>query len=440
MNILRLGYHVEPQIFYEICDREGILIWQDFPMLWDYDVNRVREACSQMKELVLQFYNHPSIILWCCHCEPMGSNQLLLDIPLKETIEKFDKCKRKILLRAHMKDHPFVGWYMSSYYNFLTLPGGRNPNEFGAQSLPNASSKFWVDLGRENWWPINKEWEYRDFQRFLMLYLAEILKDHRGSVTLKQFIKLSQLYQSKLLKFGIESFRRGKGKIHGTILFTFNDAWPSITWSIVDYYRNPKEAYFAVKKAYQPILCSIELPTVPIPQISSIQLILFDLRELFVAPVKAWSWNEYFTRESTLTTNLWLINDYNHTISNAKLKFELKKEDKTYFIKEYKLTIPPSCSKLVKTIRFRFSKDMEYGEYLIKVSISDNNGMIISENELVVYLNSFWTKLSQGVSRFFGIFKGFLTAILGQDVQLRMFVNAFLKRYQKLAERSWCLD
>ena len=440
MNILRLGYHVEPQKFYEVCDREGVLIWQDFPMLWDYDVTRVRAACKQMKELILQFYNHPSIILWCCHCEPMGSNQLLLDIPLKKTIEKLDKCNRKILLRAEMKDHPFVGWYFSSYYNFLTLPGGKNPNEFGAQSLPNANSKFWLDLGRENWWPINNEWEYRDFQKLLALYLAEILKGHKGGVTLKQFIKLSQLYQSKLLKFGIESFRRGKGKIHGSILFTFNDAWPSITWSIVDYFRNPKDAYFAVQKAYQPVLCSIELPTFPIPKILSLQLIVFDLRELFVAPLKAWSWNEYFTRESTLTANLWIINDYNHKIIDAKLKCELKKENKTYFTKEYKLNIPSSCSKLVKPIRFKFSKDMEFGEYLISVSISDNKGIKISENDLKVYLNSSWRKMSQGLSRFFGIFKGFLAAILGQDVQLKMFVNAFLKRYQKLAERSWCLE
>jgi beta-mannosidase len=433
MNILRLGYHVEPQDFYDICDHEGILIWQDFPMLWDYDVSRV-------KELILQFYNHPSIILWCCHCEPMGSNQILLDVPLQETIKKFDTSNRKILLRAHMKDHPFVGWYYSTYYNFLTLPGGENPNEFGAQSVPNASSKFWLDLGRENWWPINNEWMYRDLQKFIMLYLAEILKGHKKGVTLKEFIELSQSYQSKVLKFGIEAFRRGKGKIHGSILFTFNDPWPSITWSIVDYYRNPKSAYYAVKKAYQPIICSVELSTLRLPKIPSIQFILFDLRELLIAPLKALSWNEYHTPNSILTANLWIINDYPYPFLKARLKWELVKGNKIYFTEDFNLSIPPSCSKLVKLIQFKFTKDMAYGEYLIKTRLYDNNGTEISINELPIYLNSSWIKFTKGISRFFGIFKGFLVALLGQEQQLRMFLDSFLKRYEKLAKKSWCFD
>lgn len=440
MNILRLGYHVEPQIFYDICDREGILIWQDFPMLWDYDVNRVRAACKQMKELVLQFYNHPCIILWCCHCEPMGSNQILLDIPLKAIIEKIDKSKRKILLRAHMIDHPFVGWYFSTYYNFLTLPGGKNPNEFGAQSLPNADSKFWLDLGRENWWPINQEWTYRDFQKTITLFVAEILRGYKGRITLKKFIELSQLYQSKLLKFGIEAFRRGKGKVHGSILFTFNDAWPSITWSIVDYYRNPKQAFYAVQNAYQPILCSFELPTIPLPRIPRLPLFFIDLSELLIAPLKAVSWNEYFTRNSTLKVNLWIINDYNYNISDTKLKFKLMRAKKIFFSKEYRLVIPPSSLKLVKTIEFRFTREMDYGEYQLQASIYDKTGVTLSENDLIIYLNSTWRKISSELSRFFGIFKGYLTAILGLEIQLKMFLNAFLKRYEKLAKKSYCVE
>ncbi|NVM52942.1 MAG: beta galactosidase jelly roll domain-containing protein [Candidatus Helarchaeota archaeon] len=441
INILRLGYHIEPQNFYDICNREGILIWQDFPLLWDYELSpsRIREACRQMKELVIQFYNHPSIAIWCCHCEPLG-NQKALDISLKRTIQIFDKSKRKIFLEASHKDHPFVGWYYSTYYNFLTLPGGKNPNEFGAESLPSANSKFWTDMGRENWWPINEEWIYRDFQKSITLYLAQILKGHKGGVTLQQFIKYSQSYQAKLLKFGIEAFRRGKGKVHGCILFTFNDAWPSITWAIVDYYRNPKEAFYAVKKAYQPLLCSIELPTIPIPNLPNIALTVVNLRELCIAPLKVLSWGEYFTPNSNFKANLWIINDYNHEISNAKLNWELKKDEKTLFSKEFKLNIPSSCSTFVKTIKFKFTKDMEYGKYSIKVTIYDSKGAKITENDLTVYLNSRWKKIINALSRFFGIFKGYLVSGMGQEVQLRMFIDAFLNRYKKLAKRSWCLE
>ena len=442
MNILRNGYHIEPQIFYDVCDREGILIWNDFPLLWDYDVSRsrIKEACRQMKEFVLQFYNHPSIVIWCCHCEPMSANQITLDISLKRTIQILDKSNRTILLAAEHRSHPFVGWYYSTYYNFLTLPGGKNPNEFGAQALPNVNSKFWLDMGRENWWPINEEWEYRDFQKFITLYLAEVLKDHKGGVTLKQFIKSTQSYQAELLKFGLEAFRRGKGKIHGAILFTFSDAWPSITWSIVDYYRNPKEGFYTVKKAFQPVLCSIELPTFPVPNLPNIQLVVLNLRELIIAPLKALSWNEYFTRNSTLRANLWIINDYTYKISGAKLKWEMKKGEKTLVSEQFKINIPPSCSRFVKQIKYRFTKDMEYGEYLIKTTVSNEDGIIISENDLIVHLSSTWKRITKALSRFFGIFKGYLASISGQEIQLRMFIDAALKRYEKLAERSWCLE
>ncbi|MHA1271292.1 MAG: glycoside hydrolase family 2 protein [Candidatus Helarchaeota archaeon] len=440
MNILRLGYHVEPQIFYEICDELGILIWQDFPMLWDYDVNRVKEACRQMKELVIQFYNHPCIVIWCCHCEPIGKNQIILDLSLKHTIQSIDKSNRVIFLTAAHAEHPFVGWYYSTYYNFLTLPGGKNPNEFGAESLPNSNSKFWSDLGRENWWPINKEWAYRDFQKFITLYLAEILKGHRGGITLRQFINYSQKYQAELLKFGIEAFRRGKGKIHGIILFTFNDAWPSITWSIVDYYRNPKLAYYTVKKVYQPLHCSVELPTLPIPNFPNIHLIILNLRELCIAPLKAFSWNNYFTRNSKLKAYIWTVNDYNREFKNVKIIWKLILDKITIFKEEFPANIPPSSSNIIKRIEFKFSKEMKYGEYLIKIIILDKNNELLSENELKIYLCSKWKKVKNSISRFFGIYKGYLSSFLGQEIQIKMILNSLLNKYKKLARKSWCLE
>ena len=442
MNILRNGYHIEPQDFYDVCDREGILIWQDFPLLWDYDISqsRIKEACRQAKEMVMQFYNHPSIVIWCCHCEPLSDSQIKLDLSLRQTIQKYEKSNRKILLKASHEDHPFVGWYFSTYYNFLTLPGRRNPNEFGAQALPNENSKFWSDMGRENWWPINKEWVYRDFQRVLMFYLTDIFYETKGGITLKQFIKLSQSYQARLLKFGLETFRRGKGKIHGSILFTFNDAWPSITWSIVDYYRNPKLGFYSVKKAFQPLLCSIELPTVPVPNIPPIQLSIINISEILIAPLKALTWNEYFTQGSIIKANLWIINDYNYSINNAILKWELIKNDQSFFSQRFRLTIPSSCSIFIKTIKFKFKDDLEFGEYLIKTTILDNKGKVISNNDFTIFLCSKWKMIKKAIFRFLNVYKNHIFAILGMEINIKMIINAIRGKYKKLAEKSYCLE
>ncbi|MHA1249419.1 MAG: glycoside hydrolase family 2 protein [Candidatus Helarchaeota archaeon] len=439
MNILRVGYHVEPQIFYDICDEHGILIWQDFPMLWDYDIKRTKEACIQMKELVIQYYNHPSIAIFCCHCEPLGLDQKVLDKSLQNVIKYFDKSNRKIFLSAKHSDHPFVGWYYSTYYNFLTLPGGKNPNEFGAQSLPSLNSKFWEVIPPEAKWPYNKIWDYYDFQRFITLYIAEILKNHKGGINFQDFIKYSQEYQAKLLKFGIEAFRRGKGKIHGCILFTFNDAWPSITWSIVDYYRNPKLAYYSVQKAFQPLLCSIELPTPPVPDLPNIHAIVLNLRELFIAPLKALFWNENFTRNSMMKLNLWIINDFNREIKDAFLKVEILNKEKLLKLYKFKLNIPASSKIFIKKIEYKFDKHAKLGQYNIRATIHDSE-KIISTNEFSIYVVSTWKKIKKSIFRFFGIYKGYLASILGQEIQIKTIINSLLGKFKKLAKNNWCID
>jgi beta-mannosidase len=75
--------------------------------------------------------------------------------------------------------------------------------------------------------------------------------------SLEEFVSNSQEYQADLLKFAIEAYRRGKGKITGYFQFMFIEPWEGITWAVVDLNREPKKGYYALQRASNPVLLSL---------------------------------------------------------------------------------------------------------------------------------------------------------------------------------------
>ncbi len=79
--------------------------------------------------------------------------------------------------------------------------------------------------------------------------------------SLEQFIANSQAYQSHLIQYATECYRRAKyATITGVIQFDFSDPWPAVTWSVVDYWRAPKPAFEALRRSMQPVLPCFRLP------------------------------------------------------------------------------------------------------------------------------------------------------------------------------------
>jgi hypothetical protein len=99
-------------------------------------------------------------------------------------------------------------------------------------------------------------WRFHDFQP------AETFDNgiDPGS-SLEEFIANSQGYQSFLIQYGTECYRRAKyTNVTGIIQFDFCDPWPAITWSVLDYWRMPKPGYDALRRSMQPVLPSFMLP------------------------------------------------------------------------------------------------------------------------------------------------------------------------------------
>jgi beta-mannosidase len=78
--------------------------------------------------------------------------------------------------------------------------------------------------------------------------------------SLEQFIEDSQAYQARFIQFHTEYYRRHKFRpCNGAHLFCFNDCWPALTWSVVDYYRKPKAGFMALQRAMAPLQALLEL-------------------------------------------------------------------------------------------------------------------------------------------------------------------------------------
>ena len=342
INILRMHAHVNRKEYYDECDKQGILVWQDFALQWTYDESPefIANASSQIKDMVKQHYNHPSIAFWCCQNEP-GKQIETVDPFLFDAVLSMDN-SRIIRKASNYEEHPYDGWYWGNKEHFAAKPMGPLVTEFGAQALPefNSLKKFIPQKDLSN--PTKESWAYHNFQYEQTFKIAEV---SRGK-NVKEFISNSQTYQAELLQTAIDFYRRGKNKdITGIFQFMFIDCWPSITWSVVDYYGKKKQGYFTLQKAFQPLYVSV-----------SVRM------------------KKYFAGQP-LNIDYWIINDYHKSFRSCKIIFRIGKK-KIANIPVKKISEDSIAHFTWETNEIKLPVKMETGKYRIDIEIIQNKSII----------------------------------------------------------------
>ena len=256
VNAVRIHAHVSRSELYDALDEAGIMVWQDFPLQWVYgdDDEFADNAITQIQDMVRLLYNHPSIVIWACHNEPR-QNLRTLDPMLASAVRQMD-ASRVVREASTAEEHTYPGWYYGSYLEFRETPARPLVTEFGAQALP--SLELLREMFREDklFPPDWGDWGFHCFAYHEMFRVAKV----DMGPDIETFVKNSQEYQARLLQFAIESYRRIKyHDVTGLFQFMFVDFWPSITWSVVDYHRVPKEGYYTLQRAYQPLLGSVDI-------------------------------------------------------------------------------------------------------------------------------------------------------------------------------------
>ncbi|HHV62531.1 MAG TPA: hypothetical protein GXX51_07845 [Firmicutes bacterium] len=276
MNMLRTFCVVEKPEFYDLCDELGILVYQDFPMQWRMarGSDLVRRAIPQMRDMVDLLYNHPSVAIWCFGSEPGRENFEKLGMALATECRRYDQTR--LVQQANeypnhwdilaLKDkykwdidfHYYSGWYWGPVEELHSFDKAwfEVVTEYGAQALPCRESLERFIPEEDLWPPKWRTYKHHCFQEDLQL--RWIPKPEN----LDQFIEDSQRYQAFFLKYHTEFYRKMKFQpCNGALQFCFNDCWPAVTWSVVDYYRKPKPGYYALKQAFSPIHVIADWPS-----------------------------------------------------------------------------------------------------------------------------------------------------------------------------------
>ncbi len=123
-NTVRLAHYQHDQYFYELCDRYGLIVWAEIPYITEHLENGSENALSQMRELITQCYNHPSIVCWGLSNEITATGGVT-DAIVETHKALNDLCHRMDATRPTTMAHVFM---LSPNDSFVLLPDIRSYN------------------------------------------------------------------------------------------------------------------------------------------------------------------------------------------------------------------------------------------------------------------------------------------------------------------------
>lgn len=362
INAIRVHAHIEAEEFYRLCDKAGILVWQDFPLQWGYtdDPAFIPEAIAQGKDMLNLLYNHPSIMAWSLHNEPPWDAEWMkqkytkydpqqnreLDAQLFASLQNLDPTRYLHPYSASV-EHPWWGWYFGPYQQYAEPVERPILSEFGAQALPNLNSLRRIFTEAELFPDTEEElakWQYHNFQPHETFEIAKVAKGKNP----QEFINNTQTYQKELTQFAAEAMRRQRYQPLSAIFqFMFVENWPSINWGIVDYWRNPKPGYEALKIAYQPVL----------PSISSTK--------------QVWNLGETVVLDLTIVNDLWT------SFSDTTVTYTLQHQWQNLKTEQIELNLEPDSLVKLQSISYKPSL---LGDYELVAKILDKAGNVLGQN------------------------------------------------------------
>ena len=333
INLLRMwgGGIREKREFYDLCDELGLLVWQEFPIACvqkvglNFLVNLPKNKKylqifkEEAESIIRELRNHPSIVLWCGGNEfHAKDNKHIIEI-LESICNELDPSRIFIKTCPYGGDkHNYDIWHgMGPYSRYLA---NKSPfcSEFGVSSYPNISSikKF---LPKKELKPFGDAMEFHapttlNFGAHFP-HIKRYIIPLKPNDSLESIVQMSQIAQGLAYKTAIEHYRRLKWKNAGVAFWQFNDCWPGICFSIVDYYFEPKLSFQYIKQAYQPILISLN----------------YNLRKNFNKKDKRGRFKNKFEGE------IYIINDLSKSLENLELNIEVMNEDEVIINNNYKI-------------------------------------------------------------------------------------------------------
>ena len=275
--------------FYDACDEMGLVVWHDFMFACaNYRLTRAFEEniLAELRDNVRRLRHHASLGLWC------GNNEM-------EMFVKKGEWGAKNEIRSD---------YVKMYeYLFPRLLETEDPDRFYWPASPSSGGGFDEpndeNRGDVHYWDVwhgNKP--FTEYRKFYFRYLSEfgfqsfpslktvesftlpedrnvfsyIMEKHQRNASangkimnymeqtflypndLDTLIYASQLLQGEAIRYGVEHFRRNRGRCMGAIYWQLNDCWPVASWASIDYFGRWKALHYYARRFFSPLLLSCE--------------------------------------------------------------------------------------------------------------------------------------------------------------------------------------
>ncbi len=241
---------------YEACDRHGIMIWQDFWLANPADgpdPYYPEMFIANAEDYVKCIRSHASIGLYCGRNEGFPPEQI-------------DKALRRII----KEDHPDIHYISSSADDvvsghgpyrmlpakeYFTLKTG-NDKFHSERGMPNVMTyeSMLRTFSPKGIWPQDDEWGMHDYTREgaqgCTSFNEIIAKGYGEPQSAKEFACLAQWVNYDGHRSLFESRSQNR---KGLLMWMSHSCWPSMVWQTYDYYFEPTAAYFAIKKASEPL-------------------------------------------------------------------------------------------------------------------------------------------------------------------------------------------
>ncbi len=297
MNMLRIwgGGYYQDEYLYQLADRHGVLIWQDFmfacslyPATPDFLANVEVEARANVRRL----RRHPSVALWC------GNNEVDMGIAWWDWPAKFGYSDTQ-WQQLKQDYHALFGELLPKVLKEL------DPTSFYLRSSPQG---FWEDntdhIGNQHYWGVwHGEAPFSEFARRVPRFMTEYgfqsfplpdsfrrfleptdwdlqaaafkvhQKHPRGNQLIQSYMQgeyakpadftaltyLSQVQQAQGMRQAFEAHRKAMPFCMGTLYWQLNDTWPAASWSGIDYYGQWKALHYQAKRSFAPQLLVFSL-------------------------------------------------------------------------------------------------------------------------------------------------------------------------------------
>jgi beta-mannosidase len=279
MNMLRFwgGGLYEDDDLYDLCDKAGILVWFEFKFACTpypaFDPDWVADVRQEALDNVVRLRNHPSIAIWS------GNNEVGGFVDKKTSLyrmsqEDYDLLFHHVLAKVIREEAPEAQYTPGSpesgdEHNWAVWHGGalfetyRDDHgfmsEFGFQSFPEPRTIQAVTAPEDRrsvTSPILK-FRQRNIGGKGNEKIAETIESYfRKPKDFNSTLWLSQIDQALGILTGVEHWRRDWPHSTGSLVWQFDDDWPTASWSMIDYYGRPKALYYRLKNAYAPLALS----------------------------------------------------------------------------------------------------------------------------------------------------------------------------------------